>query len=321
MLSQLPTFDHPDLLSQDIPFADAAIFRINEHQALVQSVDFFTPVVDDPYIYGQIAAANALSDIFAMGARPLTAMNVICFPINCLDSTVMLKILEGGQERIQAAGAVMAGGHSVEDDEPKYGLSVTGMVDPQQMITTCGCRPGDRIYLTKPLGTGLLTTAIKGEVLDEAEIQDAIQGMVCLNKAAAEAMLAARASACTDITGFGLLGHATELAAASQVGLKIYLDRLPHYAQALDMASMGLVPLGAHRNREYYGTRMDGQEGCDPLLIDLFCDPQTSGGLLIAIAPERAENLEAEFAARGVKAPCIGEVTADSPGRVQVVQS
>ncbi len=320
MLSQLPTFDHPDLLSQDIPFADAAIYRISEHQALVQSVDFFTPVVDDPYIYGQIAAANSLSDIFAMGARPLTAMNVICFPINCLDSAIMLKILEGGQERVLAAGAVMAGGHSIEDDEPKYGLSVTGLVDPQKMITTCGCCPGDRIYLTKPLGTGLLTTAIKGEVLSETDIQDAIEGMITLNRAASEAMLVAGASACTDITGFGLLGHATELAAASQVGLKVYLDRLPRYAQALEMASMGLVPLGAHRNRDYYGARMDGQDSCDPLLVDLFCDPQTSGGLLIAIAPERAGHLEAEFVARGVKAPCIGEVIAQGPGRVLVVE-
>ncbi len=316
MLSQLPQINHPDLLSQEIPFADAAIFRLSDSEALVQSVDFFTPVVDDPYTFGQIAAANALSDLFAVGARPLTAMNLVSFPVNCLDPDILVKILQGGAERIHAAGAVVAGGHSIEDDEPKYGLSVTGIVDPAQMVTTCGCQPGDLLYLTKPLGTGLLTTALKGEILTEDDIAAAIEGMTTLNKAAADAMLATGVSACTDITGFGLIGHAAEMAEASQVDLKISLQGLPAYPQALDMAEMGLVPAGSHRNREFYGSRLAGSENCDPLLLDLLSDAQTSGGLLIAVAAEKAELLEHDFVQRDVPVHCIGEVVAGRGGQL-----
>jgi len=316
VLSQLPQINHPDLLSQEIPFADAAIFRINDTEALVQSVDFFTPVVDDPYIFGQIAAANALSDIFTVGARPLTAMNLVSFPVNCLEPEILVGILQGGAERIHAAGAVMAGGHSIEDDEPKYGLSVTGIVDPAQMVTTCGCQPGDCLYLTKPLGTGLLTTALKGEILTESDMSAAIEGMITLNKAAAEAMLATGVSACTDITGFGLIGHGAEMAEASQVDLKISLQGLPAYPQALEMAGMGLVPAGSHRNREFYGSRLVGAEGRDPLLLDLLSDAQTSGGLLIAVAPENAETLEQQFVARNVPVHRIGEVIPGVGGRL-----
>ena len=316
MLSQLPQSHNPDLLSQGMPFADAAIFRIGEHQALVQSVDFFTPVVDDPYQYGQIAAANALSDLYAVGAQPLTALNLVSFPVNCLDPDVLLKILQGGAERVHAAGAVIGGGHSIEDDEPKYGLSVTGMVDPEQMLSAGGCRPGDQLYLTKPLGTGLLTTALKGEMLSAAEISEAISGMVSLNRNAAAAMRAAGASASTDITGFGLVGHAVEMAEASQVGIRIFLERLPVYPRALDMAEMGLVPAGSHRNRNYYFPCVDGTEQRDPLLLDLFSDAQTSGGLLIAVAAERAELLEAELHKRHLPRFRIGEVIAASSGRI-----
>jgi selenide,water dikinase len=283
---------------------------------LVQSVDFFTPVVDDPYRFGQIAAANALSDIFTVGARPLTAMNLVSFPVNCLDPEILVKILQGGAERIHAAGAVVAGGHSIEDDEPKYGLSVTGIVDPAQMVTTCGCQPGDLLYLTKPLGTGLLTTALKGEILSETDITEAIEGMITLNKAAAEAMLMTGVSACTDITGFGLIGHASEMAEASRVDLKISLQRLPVYPQALDMAEMGLVPAGSHRNREFYGSRLVGAEGRDPLLLDLLSDAQTSGGLLIAVAAEKADILEQQLGERHVPVFCIGKVVAGSGGQL-----
>ena len=284
----------------------------------MQSVDFFTPVVDDPYTFGQIAAANALSDIFTVGARPLTAMNLVSFPVNCLDPEILVKILQGGAERTHAAGAVVAGGHSIEDDEPKYGLSVTGIVDPAQMVTTCGCRPGDRLYLTKSLGTGLLTTALKGEILNETDVAEAIEGMITLNKAAAEAMLATGVSACTDITGFGLIGHASEMAEASQVDLRIALQSLPVYPQALDMAEMGLVPAGSHRNREFYGSRLVGAEGCDPLLLDLLSDAQTSGGLLIAVAPEKAEILEQQFIERDVPVHSIGEVVAAGRGQLHL---
>ncbi len=316
MLSQLPQIDHPDLLSQEIPFADAAIYRLNDSEALVQSVDFFTPVVDDPYTYGRIAAANALSDLFAVGARPLMALNLVSFPITCLEPDILVKILRGGADCVHAAGAVIAGGHSIEDDEPKYGLSVTGIVDLGKMITTCGCRPGDQLYLTKPLGTGLLTTALKGEVLTEADIVEAIDGMAMLNKAAAEVMVEIGVSACTDITGFGLAGHASEMADASRVGIRIFVADLPVYPHALDMAEMGLVPIGSHRNRDFYFSRLDGHEGCDPLSLDLLSDPQTSGGLLIAVSKEKAELLEQRLTERAVPIYRVGEIIPGPSGRL-----
>lgn len=282
----------------------------------MQSVDFFTPVVDDPYKYGQIAAANALSDLFAVGARPLTALNIVSFPIDCVDTDILVKILQGGAERVHAAGAVVAGGHSIEDNEPKYGLSVTGLVNPGKMVTACGCCPGDQLYLTKPLGAGLLTTALKGEILTEADIVEAIDGMVTLNQAAAEVMLAVGVSACTDITGFGLIGHASEMAQASGVGLKIFINDLPAYPQALEMAEMGLVPAGSHRNRDFYLPCLDGHEHCDPLLLDLLSDAQTSGGLLIAVAKDKAEILEQRLTERAVPVYRVGEVIAGSSGRL-----
>jgi len=320
VLSQLPTSYHPDLLSQDIPFADSAIYRLSESQALVQSVDFFTPVVDDPYRYGQIAAANSLSDLYAVGARPILALNLVSFPINCLEPEILLEILKGGSERVAAAGAVIAGGHSVEDEEPKYGLSVTGLVDPRQMVTACGCRPGDQLILTKPLGTGLLATAIKGEMISEADIPEAIEGMITLNRAASEVMLEVGVSGCTDITGFGLVGHATEMASASQIAMTIFAGDLPLYPRAREMAELGLVPVGAHRNRKFYFSKVHGQEGCDPVLLDILSDPQTSGGLLIAVAPEKTDTLKTALERRGVPAFPVGAVRAGTPGDVMLVR-
>lgn len=316
MLSQLPITHNPNLLSQEIPFADSAIYRLSDNQALVQSVDFFTPVVDDPYRYGQIAAANSLSDVYAVGATPIIALNLVSFPVNCLDPEVLLQILQGGAERVQAAGAVVAGGHSIEDDEPKYGLSVTGLVDPKQMITACGCSPGDLLILTKPLGTGLLTTALKGEVLTEADMAEAIEGMATLNRDAAEVMLATGVSGCTDITGFGLAGHASEMASASGVAIKLYVDQLPLYPQARDMAEMGLVPVGAHRNRKFYFSTVQGQDACDPISLDILSDPQTSGGLLIAVAPDKSQALQEGLRQRGVPAFLIGEVCSGDAGTI-----
>jgi len=316
VLSQLPQINHPDLLSQEIPFADAAIYRISDTQALVQSVDFFTPVVDDPYKYGQIAAANALSDLFAVGAKPLTALNLVSFPVNCLDVDILVKILQGGAERVHAAGAVVAGGHSIEDDEPKYGLSVTGMVDPREMVTTCGCQPGDQLYLTKPLGTGLLTTALKGEILSEGDISHAVEGMTQLNRAASEAMVTAGVSAATDITGFGLIGHAAEMAEASGVSFKLFVNQLPAYPHALDMAEMGLVPAGSHRNCDFYRCRLSGVETCDPLSLDLLSDAQTSGGLLLAISPEKVDVLEQQLLKRNLPVYRVGEVFSGPAGHL-----
>lgn len=306
------------MLSQEIPFADAAIYRLSESLALVQSVDFFTPVVDDPYRYGQIAAANSLSDLYAMGARPLTAMNIVCFPVNCLDQSVLVEILCGGAERVHAAGAVVAGGHSIEDDEPKYGLSVTGTIDPTRMMTTCGARPGDQLVLTKPLGTGLLTTALKGEVLTEADVITAIDGMVALNKDASEVMMEIGASASTDITGFGLIGHAAEMAEASRVGFRLFASRLPAYPHALEMAEIGLVPVGSHRNQKFYLPRCHKPHSFDPLMIDLLCDPQTSGGLLLALSPDKLEKCLEHLRQRGVNAWHIGEVIDQRSGSLEL---
>ena len=286
---------------------------------MVQSLDFFTPVVDDPYKYGQIAASNSLSDIFAIGATPLTAMNIVAFPLCQLGPDVLVQILQGGAERVQQAGALIVGGHSIEDDEPKYGLSVTGIVDPAKMVTTRGCRPGDQLVLTKPLGTGLLATAIKGEILSEADIGVAIDGMIALNKQAASVMLEVAVSACTDITGFGLVGHGAELAEASGVGLRIDMKNLPAYPQAQEMAEIGLVPEGSYRNRDFYFSRVDGLGRCEQFHLDLLSDPQTSGGLLIAVAPEKVDRLLRRLAAELVPAYRVGEVIASPAGRLQLV--
>lgn len=317
VLRQLPVFHDVNLLSASIPFSDAGIYRIDEHTALVQSVDFFTPIVDDPATFGRIAAANALSDLYAIGARPLTALNVVGFPPG-LDRDILVEILRGGSEKIAEAGAVLVGGHTVEDDEPKYGLCVTGLVDPQQMFTTVGARSGDKLILTKPLGTGLLATALKGEILSEEEISGALHGMTLLNKGASRIMQQIGVSACTDITGFGLLGHALEMAEASGVVLELYASQLPAYPGALEMAQMGLVPVGSYRNREFYQPRVENWADLSIPVIDLIADPQTSGGLLIAVPAEKADRLVAALQSVG-GGWLIGQVMEASPGRLRIV--
>lgn len=317
VLRQLPSFTDENFLSAAIPFADAGIYRLDAKTALVQSVDFFTPIVDDPTMFGRIAAANALSDLYATGARPLTALNVVGFPPS-LDQEILVAILCGGAEKISEAGAVLIGGHTVEDDEPKYGLCVTGLVDPQQMITTVGARPGDKLLLTKPLGTGLLATALKGEVFSEGDMAEAMRGMTTLNRAASLSMQQIGVSACTDITGFGLLGHALEMAEASGVTLELSAHHLPAYPGALEMAQMGLVPVGSYRNREFYQHKVENWAEISILTIDLIADPQTSGGLLIAVPAEKVDALAAALHNVG---GCwrIGQVAESSPGRLRIV--
>ena len=317
VLRQLPTVEDPNLLSSAIPNADAGVYRLRDDCALVQSIDFFTPIVDDPLSFGRIAAANALSDLFAMGARPLTALNLVGFP-KCLDREILVEILKGGQEKVTEAGAVIVGGHTVDDDEPKYGLAVTGLVDPARLISTVGAQPGDVLLLTKPLGTGILTTALKGEVLTESDLSDAIRGMQTLNKAAGEVMLEVGVRACTDITGFGLLGHALEMAEASQVGIVIEAGNLHVYPMAVEMAAIGLVPAGSYHNREHYLPRVVNRDRLPPELVDILADPQTSGGLLLAVAPERLPAMQTALRARGVSAWVVGRVSADHPGMLTV---
>ncbi len=317
VLRQLPTVEDENLLTASIPFADAGVYRIADDCALVQSVDFFTPIVNDPRTFGRIAAANALSDIYAMGGKPLTVMNLVGFPA-CLEQEVLVEILKGGAEIVHEAGAIVVGGHTVEDDEPKFGLAVTGLVDPKDLVTTADARPGDMLVMTKPLGVGILATALKGEVIKEEQMVEAIRGMETLNRAAAEVMLKVGVNACTDITGFGLLGHAQEMAEASQVGLEIEASALHVYPQVMDLAAMGLVPAGSYRNREHYMPEVVNRDRVPPEIIDILADPQTSGGLLISVPADKLSRLTSELKAAGCNAFNIGQIIADHPGKLVV---
>lgn len=317
MLRHLPESKDPNFLSKGIPFADAGIYRLSDECALVQSVDFFTPIVDDPYLFGQITAANALSDIYTLGAKPLTALNLVSFPSCSLGTEVLAAILLGGAEKVVEAGAVIVGGHSIEDEEPKYGLAVTGTVHPQRMITSVGARPGDALVLTKPLGSGILATALKGEILTENDIREALRGMASLNSAAANVMVEVGVHACTDITGFGLIGHALEMAEASGVGFVLNLEHPPLYPHTLEMAKMGLVPGGSHRNRLFYLPRVDGAETLKPEIRDILFDPQTSGGLLMAVAPEKLAELTDKLQQAGAGAFPVGSVVKHPEARIR----
>lgn len=275
------------LVGLDTP-DDAAVYLLDGEMALVHTVDFFTPIVDDPYLYGQIAAANALSDIYAMGGIPLSAMNIVCFPCS-LGMDILSTILAGGLSKIREAGAVLLGGHSVDDEEPKYGLAVTGKVHPDRIMTSLGADPDDLLVLTKPLGTGILSTALKGEFLGEEEMRDAIEGMAALNATASRAAVLAGAHACTDVTGFGLAGHLLNMLPEGGLACEIYASRLPAYAGARDMAARGMIPGGAHKNRDFLAGRVEISRQVNEIDRDLLYDPQTSGGLLIALSPQGLE--------------------------------
>ncbi len=294
------------------------MYKISEEVALIQTIDFFTPIVDDPYWFGQIAAANAFSDVYAMGGRPLTAMNVVCFPVKEMPISVLQEILRGGLDKIKEAGAVLVGGHSVEDPELKYGLSVTGIVPPDRVIKNQGARPGDRLILTKPLGTGIINTAIKAGLAKEETVKKVTQTMATLNRDASEAMQEVGVNACTDVTGFGLLGHACEMIEGTEVGMVIYASKVPYFPEAEEFANMGLVPGGTHRNKEFRGRMVDISRGISPPVVDILFDAQTSGGLLISVPEERAEELLRNLKQRGVEAALIGEVTSEHPGRIEV---
>ena len=285
---------------------DAGVYLLNPSVALIQTVDFFTPIVNDPYIFGQIAAANALSDVYAMGGSPLTALNICCFPIADIDKAVLRKILQGGIDKVHEAQAALAGGHSVEDPELKYGLSVTGVVHPDRIITNAGLVPGQELILTKPLGTGIIATALKGKIADPKSVQEAVDVMCQLNAGACRVMQEVGVRGGTDITGFGLLGHGMELAQASKVGLTIYAEKAPLLSQAREMASMGLVPAGSKRNLKYAGEALRIGGKADQVLLDLLADAQTSGGILMGVAPDRlaqaTERLLRRVASRPISA-------------------
>jgi len=314
VLRSLPRFDDPNYLNREQHFSDAGIYRISDTHALVQTVDFFTPIVDDPYMFGQIAAANALSDIYAMGGKPLTALNIICFPTTCRPLQIMETILLGGYNKVKEAGAVVVGGHSIEDPEPKYGLSVTGLVEIKKLITGSEARPGDLLVLTKPLGTGIISTAVKGDMIDEKEADLVIRMMATLNAAASEAMIESSVLACTDITGFSLLGHLHEMLLSSSVSAQLEFEKIPFYPRVKEMAALGMIPGGAYRNLDYMLPHINWQgpfETKDDALV-ILADPQTSGGLLAAVAPGKTDQFLAALQARKIPGQVIGRIT-DNP--------
>lgn len=318
VLSQLPKVEDVNVLVGNNTADDAAVYKINDDLAIVQTVDYFTPVVDDPYCFGQITAANSLSDVYAMGAKPLFALNMVGFPSDTLPLEVLAKILQGGADKAAEAGVSIIGGHTIKDKEPKYGLSVTGIVHPQQVVANSGAKVGDRLFLTKPLGIGIITTGIKKKgLVSEATIAEAIRVMSTLNKAAAEAMIATGVNACTDITGFGFLGHLSELVKASGVGVRISVGKVPVIAEAWDLVRQGVAPGGTHRNLAYLESQLvlSGKITKEQLLV--LADAQTSGGLLISVPVVKAELLVQALHKAGVTIVAeVGEIIADSEHKI-----
>jgi selenide, water dikinase len=283
---------------------------------LLQTTDFFTPIVDDPYRFGQIAAANAFSDVYAMGGEPLTAMNLVAFPCS-LDLGILREILAGGHSKIDESGARLCGGHSVQDEEPKYGLSVTGFVEEDQVVRNVGAKAGDHLVLTKPLGLGILTTALKRDIVSEEEIEDAVKTASLLNKAARDAMREVRVSAATDVTGYGFLGHLTEMLEASGVGAAVHRDEIPVWERAVPLANDGVYPGGLKSNRKYLEDRVTADGVGQDDLLPLY-DPQTSGGLLVAVPRARASALVGALDKRGVTGAVVGDVVDGAGVRVTV---
>ncbi len=283
---------------------DAAVYKLNDEMATIQTLDFFTPIVDDPYTFGQIAAANSLSDVYAMGGKPIVALNIVCFP-NCLNMNILGEILRGGADKVLEAGAVIVGGHTVQDDEPKYGLSVTGIVHPDKVLKNYGSETGDILILTKPIGLGIINTAIKAKIASKEAYEKAVKVMAYLNKYAGEIITDYNITSCTDITGFSLIGHAYEMAEPSKKTFRIFKDAIPFIKEAKEYASMGLIPAGCYENKRY----LEGKyllKNVESWMEDILFDPQTSGGLLISCKEEdyidiltRLEKLEVESAVIG----------------------
>lgn len=318
-MGKLPKFADEDLLVGVATSDDAAVYRVNDTLALIQTVDFFTPVVDDPYLFGQIAAANSLSDVYAMGGVPKLALNLVGFP-GCLDPSVLGEIMAGGADKVREAGAILIGGHSIQNDEPLYGLSVTGYVHPDRIWKNFGARPGDGLILTKQLGSGVVNTAVKGDLASEQAQREAVDVMRSLNRKAKEALEGLAIHACTDVTGFGLIGHAEEMAEASGVTLVLEGGSIPLIAEAEDYAAMGLVPAGAYRNRGYYALQADLGATPEPL-ADLLFDPQTSGGLLVSVDSADAQRAMDRLAEAGLdtRAALIGYAAEKSDKLIRLV--
>ena len=315
ILDKLPKMHNENLLVGIETADDAAVYKLTDDIATIQTLDFFTPVVDDPYTFGAIAAANSLSDIYAMGGKPTVAMNIVCFP-NCLPIEILGEILRGGADKVIESGAVVIGGHSVEDDEPKFGLSVMGLVHPKKILKNYGCKPGDVLILTKPIGTGVINTAIKAEFASKEIYDEAVKIMTTLNKYAGEIIVKYPVNACTDVTGFGIMGHGYEMASASKITIKLFKDSIPVVSGAKEFAEMGLVPAGTYNNKKYLAGKYELKE-VPQWLEDILFDPQTSGGLLISLPRSEADKLMKELNQLELKSAVIGEVIEE--GKVPII--
>ena len=309
-MSKLPKFDFdPNVLVGLDTSDDAAVYALTEDLAMIQTVDFFTPIVDDPYMFGQVAAANALSDVYAMGGIPKLALNIVGFP-NCLSPDVLSEIMKGGADKVKEAGAILIGGHSIQNDEPFYGLCVSGLVHPAKVQKNYGAKPGDVLILTKQIGTGIINTAAKVSLAAERAVKEATTVMMSLNRKPKEVMDHFTVHACTDITGFGLLGHSLEMAEASKVSFHLHKQAIPFIQESLDYAEMGLVPAGAHENRKFQEEKVSFL-GIDTAFQDILFDPQSSGGLLYSIPGEEKDAVleTMEKADLPTRFSCIGEVS------------
>lgn len=318
VLRQLPPSHDPKLLVGSNLASDAAVYRIGDDLALIQTVDFFTPIVDDPYLYGQIAAANSLSDVYAMGGSPLTALNIAAFPVKSLPVEILAEILRGGADKAAEAGVPIVGGHTIDDGEPKYGLAVTGTVHPERFVTSRGARPGDRLVLTKPIGTGLISTALKAGKVATTHLDQAVRWMTTLNRGAAQAMVQAQATAATDITGYGLLGHLVELCKASQVAAELHAGSVPLLPGALEYARAGNMPGGTWTNLDHIKAHVHFDAAVEDDMQAVLADPQTSGGLLVALSPAMIPVFTASMPP-DVLAVEIGRLVEGAAGHVTVL--
>lgn len=307
ILSNLPKFEDPNLLVGFGTSDDACVYKINDTTVAIQTVDFFPPMVDDPYTFGQIAAANALSDIYAMGGNPAVAMNLLCFP-SCLDISIMQEILAGGYDKVKEAGAVIAGGHTIADPTPKYGLSVSGFAHPSEILSNSNAKTGDVLILTKPIGIGIMNTAAKAELLSESKIKEITNIMTTLNKYAKECTSGLNVNSCTDITGFSLIGHSYEMANGSDKTIEIFSDSVPIIDEALDYAKMGIIPEGMYNNLEYLKDKFSLDSNIPQELQDALLDPQTSGGLLLSLPEKDAKEFLSRIEMFTPHARVIGQV-------------
>lgn len=319
VLRNLPTrASNPNVLVGLDTSDDAGVYKLNDDTAIVQTTDFFTPIVDDPYDFGQVAAANAISDVYAMGGTPITALNIVAFPISTLDNNILATILKGAGDKLEEAGISLVGGHSIDDEEPKFGLAVTGTVHPDNVWTNTGAKPGDKLILTKPIGVGMLTTSIKRGLVSNEETKRVTEVMTTLNKTASETLQKFHVHASTDVTGFGLLGHASEMAAGSEIGITIRHQSVPVLPRVKELAEQGAVPGGTKNNFDHLRETVTYPTEMDQIDQWILCDAVTSGGLLVSVPADEADDIVASLQAKGVEASQIGEITAESKGKVIV---